>query len=62
MNRTSDKELFLHHTQEAIDHLAVAYRIVDNATIPYVADMLFDAMCVIDEAFKDVSIKGLGDE
>lgn len=43
----------------AIVHLAVAYRIVDAATVPYVADMLFDAMSVVDEVRQDVVVKGL---
>lgn len=44
----------------ATDHLAVAYRIVDGATVPYVADMLFDAMSVVDQVREDVVVKGLG--
>jgi hypothetical protein len=45
--------------EDAIEHLAVAYRIVDDAMIPYVADMLFDAMSIIDQVRDDVTIKGI---
>ena len=54
----SDRELFLNHVQDAIDHLGAAFRLASNASLPYVEDMVGDALDLLSEVHGDVVVKG----
>jgi hypothetical protein len=42
----------------AIEPLGDAHRILAGLDIPYVADMLFDAIQIVQEVIGDVTVKG----
>lgn len=54
----SDRELFLHHTEEAARHLGEAFRLAEGADLPYVRDMVGDAIDCAEGAHDDVVVKG----
>lgn len=54
----SDRELFLNHVQDAIEHLGAAYRLASKTSLSYVEDMVGDALDVLSEVHDDVVIKG----
>lgn len=54
----SDKDLFLAHTQQAIDHLNAAFRLAEGLSMPYVQRMIGDAADVAYDAREDVVVKG----
>lgn len=54
----SDRELFLHHADEAVRHLGEAFRLAEGADLPYVREMVGDAIDCVEGARGDVVVKG----
>jgi len=54
----SGKFEVLNLCDSAIDSLSLAYRMVAGMDVPYVADMLFDAISVVEQVVEDMVIKG----
>jgi len=48
----------LAHCNTAIASMMEAYRIVAEMDVPYVADMLFDAIATVEQVSADVLVKG----
>ena len=53
-----DRDFFLIHTEEAILSLGHAFRLAESADLPYVREMIGDAIDCVADARDDVVIKG----
>ena len=53
-----ERDFFLTHIDEAIRHLGEAFRLAEAADLPYVLDMVGDAIDCAADARDDVVIKG----
>ena len=53
-----ERDFFMAHVDEAIRHLGEAARIAEGSDLPYVLDMVRDAIDCAAGAREDVAIKG----
>ena len=56
--KVSERDIFLAHIDEAIGHLGEAFRLAEAADLPYVLDMVGDAIDCAADARDDVVVRG----